>query len=110
MPIYEYQCAKCGVIEVMQGIKERALKRCPKCHSKVERMLSQSSFVLKGSGWYATDYARKGAASKTDGGATASDGKAATPSESGASNGTPSTSAAKPESKSDKPTAAKTGE
>ncbi len=110
MPIYEYQCAKCGVIEVMQGIKERALKRCPRCNSKVERMLSQSSFVLKGSGWYATDYARKGAVSKTEGGASTSDGDAAAPSEGSASNGAPSTSAAQPESKSDKPSAAKTGE
>src|ERR1700683_1556123 len=59
MPIYEYQCPKCGVVEVMQGIKEAALKKCPNCKSKVERMISSSSFVLKGSGWYATDYAKK---------------------------------------------------
>jgi putative FmdB family regulatory protein len=59
MPIYEYKCAKCGVVEVMQGIKEAPLKKCPNCKSKVERMISSSSFVLKGSGWYATDYAKK---------------------------------------------------
>src|ERR1022692_3002834 len=59
MPIYEYKCPKCGVVEVMQGIKEAALKKCPNCKSKVERMISSSSFVLKGSGWYATDYAKK---------------------------------------------------
>src|SRR5271169_6382709 len=59
MPIYEYKCAKCGVVEVMQGIKEKPLKKCPNCKSKVERMISSSSFVLKGSGWYATDYAKK---------------------------------------------------
>ncbi len=59
MPIYEYRCAKCGVIEVMQGIREAPLKKCPNCKSKVERMISSSSFVLKGSGWYATDYAKK---------------------------------------------------
>jgi putative FmdB family regulatory protein len=59
MPIYEYKCPKCGVVEVMQGIKEKPLKKCPTCKSKVERMISSSSFVLKGSGWYATDYAKK---------------------------------------------------
>jgi putative FmdB family regulatory protein len=59
MPIYEYKCSKCGVVEVMQGIKEAPLKKCPNCKSKVERMISSSSFVLKGSGWYATDYAKK---------------------------------------------------
>ena len=60
MPIYEYKCNKCGVVEVMQRITEAPLKKCPNCKSKVERMVSRSSFVLKGSGWYATDYANKG--------------------------------------------------
>ena len=59
MPIYEYRCAKCGVFEVTQRITEHALKRCPTCKGKVERLLSATSFVLKGSGWYATDYASK---------------------------------------------------
>ena len=60
MPIYEYKCNKCGVVEVMQRITEAPLKKCPNCKSKVERMMSRSSFVLKGTGWYATDYANKG--------------------------------------------------
>src|SRR5262245_44264282 len=60
MPIYEYKCNKCGVVEVMQRITEAQLKKCPNCKSKVERMVSRSSFVLKGTGWYATDYANKG--------------------------------------------------
>jgi putative FmdB family regulatory protein len=60
MPIYEYQCPKCGVVEVMQRITEDPLKRCPNCKSKVERIMSRSSFILKGSGWYATDYGRAG--------------------------------------------------
>ena len=59
MPIYEYKCHKCGVVEAMQGIKEKPLKKCPNCKGKVERMISSTSFVLKGSGWYATDYAKK---------------------------------------------------
>jgi putative FmdB family regulatory protein len=60
MPIYEYVCKKCGEFEVTQRITEPALRKCPTCKAKVERILSRSSFVLKGSGWYATDYARKG--------------------------------------------------
>ena len=60
MPIYEYKCNKCGVVEVMQRITEAPLRKCPNCRSKVERMVSRSSFVLKGTGWYATDYANKG--------------------------------------------------
>jgi putative FmdB family regulatory protein len=60
MPIYEYKCNQCGVFEAMQGIKEAPLKKCPTCKGKVERQISRGSFILKGSGWYATDYARKG--------------------------------------------------
>ena len=60
MPIYEYHCPKCGTFETTQRITEPALKRCPTCKSKVERMISATSFVLKGSGWYATDYAALG--------------------------------------------------
>ena len=63
MPIYEYKCPKCGVFEATKRITEPPLKRCPTCKSKVERLLSRTSFVLKGSGWYATDYARSGSGS-----------------------------------------------
>ena len=66
MPIYEYKCNKCGVFEAMQGIKEAPLKKCPTCKSKVERQISRGSFILKGSGWYATDYAKKSTPSSTD--------------------------------------------
>ncbi len=58
MPIYEYQCVKCGTFELMQRITESPLRKCPTCKGKVERLMSRTSFVLKGSGWYATDYAR----------------------------------------------------
>jgi putative FmdB family regulatory protein len=76
MPIYEYKCSKCGVVEVMQRITEAPLKKCPNCKSKVERMMSRSSFVLKGTGWYATDYANKGKdqAPASEDGASASNG------------------------------------
>ena len=58
MPIYEYQCPKCGTFELMQRITDAPLRKCPTCKGKVERLVSRTSFVLKGSGWYATDYAK----------------------------------------------------
>ena len=58
MPIYEYECDKCGVIEVTQKITDPPLKRCPNCKGKLKKLVSQSCFHLKGSGWYATDYKR----------------------------------------------------
>ena len=60
MPIYEYQCEHCGVFEEMQRISDPPLARCPTCKRKVRRLISNTSFQLKGSGWYATDYARSG--------------------------------------------------
>jgi len=60
MPIYEYQCQKCGVIEVTQRITEKPLAKCPTCKSKIKKLISNTSFQLKGTGWYVTDYARKG--------------------------------------------------
>jgi len=66
MPIYEYQCSKCGVFEVTQRITENPLKKCPTCKGKVERIISATSFVLKGSGWYATDYAKSKSSTKTE--------------------------------------------
>lgn len=61
MPIYEYACAKCGHhLEVMQKISDKPLTRCPKCKGKLEKQFSQTSFQLKGSGWYVTDYSRSG--------------------------------------------------
>lgn len=60
MPIYEYKCKKCGKqFEAFQGITEPDVKTCKFCKGKVQKMMSLSSFSLKGSGWYATDYAGK---------------------------------------------------
>ncbi|WP_333648194.1 FmdB family zinc ribbon protein [Candidatus Binatus sp.] len=78
MPIYEYKCNKCGVFEAMQGIKEGPLKKCPTCNSKVERQMSRGSFILKGSGWYASDYAKKSTPSSTDSDSTAAQATPAT--------------------------------
>ena len=60
MPIYEYTCQKCGTFEVTQRIIEKALTKCATCKSKVKKLISKTSFQLKGTGWYITDYARKG--------------------------------------------------
>ncbi len=59
MPIYEYECQKCeSHIEVVQKITDPPLKRCENksCKGKLHRLISTSSFILKGSGWYVTDY------------------------------------------------------
>ncbi len=60
MPIYEYECKNCGErFEVWQKITEEPLKVCEKCGGELVRLISQTSFILKGTGWYVTDYARK---------------------------------------------------
>jgi putative FmdB family regulatory protein len=60
VPIYEYQCKKCSeVFEAFQKINDNPLKECKFCGGKVDKLISTSSFQLKGSGWYLTDYSRK---------------------------------------------------
>ena len=57
MPIHEYRCRKCeAVVERIEGMHDKPMRKCPSCGGKVEQMISSSAFVLKGSGWYATDY------------------------------------------------------
>lgn len=57
VPTYEYQCTDCGrEFEVRQRISEPALTRCEKCGGTVKRLLSPTPFILKGGGWYVTDY------------------------------------------------------
>lgn len=52
MPIYEYECPKCGTFEASQRITEAPLTACETCASPVRRVLSSSTFALKGGGWY----------------------------------------------------------
>ena len=60
MPIYEYKCEKCGnEHEIMQKMTEKPLTVCQSCGGRLKKMISNTSFVLKGSGWYVTDYADK---------------------------------------------------
>jgi len=60
VPIYEYQCAKCGkIFEALQKFSDAPLKRHKECGGSVKRLVSQSSFQLKGGGWYASGYAKE---------------------------------------------------
>ena len=73
MPIYEYECRKCGTLEATQKITDKPLGKCPTCKGKVKKLISNTSFQLKGTGWYITDYARKEqGAGKGENGAKAS--------------------------------------
>ena len=71
MPIYEYECEQCGQVEeILQKFSDKPLAVCKTCSGKLHRLISQSAFHLKGSGWYVTDYASRnksstGSAEKT---------------------------------------------
>src|SRR5258707_14690193 len=65
MPLYEYLCSKCGEkFEVIQKYADTPLTVHEACGGTVERLISLSGFSLKGSGWYATDYAKSGTSSQ----------------------------------------------
>jgi len=60
MPLYEYQCKKCGHrFEKIQKFSDHPVKKCPQCGGAVEQVISAPAVQFKGSGWYVTDYARK---------------------------------------------------
>jgi len=61
VPIYEYQCDACGHrLETLQKISDAPLKTCPECHQdSLRKRISAAAFVLKGSGWYETDFKNK---------------------------------------------------
>ncbi|MFZ2446131.1 MAG: zinc ribbon domain-containing protein [Syntrophobacteraceae bacterium] len=60
MPIYEYECLKCGkTAEAMQRFSDPPLSECPECKGSLRKLISMSTFHLKGSGWYTTDYCGK---------------------------------------------------
>lgn len=85
MPIYEYECKKCGQIqEVFQKFSEKPLTRCKACSGKLHKLISHSSFHLKGTGWYVTDYAsgsrpNSKTAKKEEAAKTTADPKSSTP-------------------------------
>lgn len=61
MPFYEYQCKACGhQLEAMQKISDKPLKKCPNCNKQqLAKLISATSFQLKGTGWYVTDFKDK---------------------------------------------------
>jgi putative FmdB family regulatory protein len=80
MPLYEYQCKKCKHrFEKIQKFSDRPVKKCPQCGGPVEQLLSAPAVQFKGSGWYVTDYARKGAStgSASEAGTAGGDGSTA---------------------------------
>lgn len=74
MPIYEYRCLKCErQFELVRKFSDAPLSTCPECGGELKKLISPTSFVLKGSGWYVTDYPsaeRKKAMGKEDKGKT----------------------------------------
>ncbi|HVN25320.1 MAG TPA: FmdB family zinc ribbon protein [Syntrophorhabdales bacterium] len=68
MPIYEYECSKCGKqFEIFQKITDEPITKCKFCEGRVHRLISQCSFQLKGTGWYVTDYKHGGGTSAGNG-------------------------------------------
>jgi putative FmdB family regulatory protein len=69
MPLYEYQCKKCGHrFEKIQKFSDKPVKKCPECGGGVEQVITAPAVQFKGSGWYVTDYANKSNAPSSDGG------------------------------------------
>jgi putative FmdB family regulatory protein len=65
MPIYEYECEKCGHrFEKIQKFSDAPIETCPKCGGAVHKMQSAPAFQFKGTGWYVTDYAKSKPESK----------------------------------------------
>ena len=83
MPLYEYKCRSCGkIFEVIQKFSDEPLKVHEACGGDVEKLISRSAFQLKGSGWYATDYAKGNGASKKEDSSPASQAESKTGAES----------------------------
>ena len=92
MPIYEYQCKKCGHrFEKIQKFSDPLETKCPQCGGELEQLLSAPAVQFKGSGWYVTDYGRKG-----------SGGSSSSKSESDSKKSETSSSSDKPASKESK--------
>ena len=76
MPIYEYRCGACEqVFEALQRVHDEPLDACRRCGGPAERIISSPAIHFVGSGWYVTDYARKGQEPKGEGKGTDKDGE-----------------------------------
>lgn len=96
MPLYEYQCSKCGsVFEVMQKFSDEPLTQHDGCGGDVERLISAPALQFKGSGWYITDYAKSGSSGTSKSSSSSSkdsSSSSSSDSSSSSSSTTPSTS------------------
>ena len=76
MPNYEYLCTKCGHrFEQIRKFSDKQLRKCPECGGLIEQVISAPAVQFKGSGWYVTDYPKKGAGSASS---SSSEGDSAT--------------------------------
>jgi putative FmdB family regulatory protein len=92
MPLYEYQCETCGCrFEVIQRFSDSPIEVCQTCGGRVRKLLSAPTIQFKGSGWYVTDYPRKGMTGNETA-APAKSGEEAKPSSDTTTTPTPSTS------------------
>lgn len=101
MPLYEYECPRCGPFDHLQKLSERPLKKCPTCRKPVKKKLSAPALHFKGAGWWVTDYGwkskqkgkegKEGESKKTEGETKKSESKGTKKSES--KKGSPSGSA-----------------
>jgi putative FmdB family regulatory protein len=60
MPLYEYECDTCGRFEILHKFSDPPTTICPTCSRPVRKLLSAPAIQFKGTGWYVTDYGRKG--------------------------------------------------
>jgi putative FmdB family regulatory protein len=101
VPLYEYECQKCHYrFEKLQRLSDPPPPKCPECGGKVSQLVSAPAVQFKGSGWYVTDYARKGSAPASD--SKKSETKSETKSESKSDSKTETKSVSKSDSKGGK--------
>jgi putative FmdB family regulatory protein len=99
VPLYEYQCARCGRFEVIRRFSDAALTKCPTCNGDIQKLFSAPAIQFKGSGWYVTDYARKSGAGGSE--AASGEGKKAEPASASTSKDAPSATSPSPSAKKD---------
>ena len=108
MPIYEYACNKCGkTIEVIQKFSDPALRKHKECGGVLTKLISASGFQFKGTGWYVTDYARKGKNGESKGDSK-SEGKSESSSKPASDTKTESKKSESSSTSGDKPTSTST--
>lgn len=93
MPLYEYQCTACNQrTEVLQRLDEAPLTVCSSCGGPLKKLISSPAFQFKGSGWYITDYARKGGGGEAGSSGGAASGSSGGGGKDGAAGSQPSSS------------------